>query len=64
MAQTFRIRDEETEILKESTMRIIIEKKVRIKESDIIHTLIRKYGKEIKAADVLKYREEVLGKDD
>ncbi len=43
---------------------MMIEKKTRIKESDVIHTLIRKYLSELKTADVMKYREEILGKDD
>lgn len=63
MAQTQRIRDEETEMLERKTLDIMIEKKIRIKESDVLHTLIRKHLKDITANDVLKYREEVLGKD-
>lgn len=64
MATTIRLRDEEEEMLKEVALEMMIEKKIRIKESDVIHTLIRKYLKDIKTADVMKYRTEVLGKDD
>ncbi|ENX64727.1 hypothetical protein ACG9XS_06140 [Acinetobacter gyllenbergii] len=64
MATTIRLRDEEEEMLKEVALEMMIEKKIRIKESDVIHTLIRKYLKDIKTADVMKYRAEVLGKDD
>ncbi|WP_180027856.1 hypothetical protein [Acinetobacter sp. YH16032] len=63
MAQTQRLRDEETEMLERKTLDFMIEKKIRIKESDVLHTLIRKHLKDITANDVLKYREEVLGKD-
>lgn len=63
MAQTQRLRDEENEMLEKKTLDIMIEKKLRIKESDVLHTLIRKHLKDITANDVLKYREEVLGKD-
>jgi hypothetical protein len=38
--------------------------KIRIKESDLIHTLIRKYLKDLKTEDVMKYRAEILKKDD
>lgn len=64
MATTIRLRDEEEEMLKEMALEMMIEKKIRIKESDVIHTLIRKHLKDIKTADVMKYRAEVLGKDD
>ncbi|WP_180111693.1 hypothetical protein [Acinetobacter sp. YH12098] len=63
MAQTQRLRDEENEMLEKKTLDIMIEKKLRIKESDVLHALIRKHLKDITANDVLKYREEVLGKD-
>ncbi|UUM26576.1 hypothetical protein NQU59_12820 [Acinetobacter colistiniresistens] len=64
MATTIRLRDEEEEMLKEVALEMMIEKKIRIKESDVIHTLIRKHLKDIKTADVMKYRTEILGKDD
>ncbi|HDS1307580.1 TPA: hypothetical protein QEK28_004515 [Stenotrophomonas maltophilia] len=64
MATTIRLRDEEEEMLKEVALEMMIEKKIRIKESDVIHTLIRKHLKDIKTTDVMKYRAEVLGKDD
>lgn len=63
MAHTQRLRDEENEMLEKKTLDIMIEKKLRIKESDVLHALIRKHLKDITANDVLKYREEVLGKD-
>ena len=42
----------------------MIEKKLKIKESDVIHALIRKHIKELTANDVLEYRRKHLGKDD
>lgn len=64
MAQTQRLRDEETEMLERTTLDFMIEKKIRIRESDVIHTLIRKHLKDITANDVLEYRRKYLGKDD
>ncbi len=64
MAVTIRLRDEEEEMIKDSTLEMMFETKIRIKESDLIHTLIRKYIKDIKTEDVMKYRNEVLKKDD
>ena len=48
MSTTVRLRDEEEEMLQEVTLNMMIETKMRIKESDVLHTLIRKYLKEIK----------------
>lgn len=63
MATTVRLRDEEESMLQETALNMMIETKVRIKESDVLHTLIRKHLKDIKTADVMKYREEILKKD-
>jgi len=64
MAVTVRLRDEEEDMVKEATLEMMFDTKIRIKESDVLHTLIRKYLKEIKTEDVMKYRAEVLKKDD
>ena len=63
MATTVRLRDDEEAMLQEMTLNMMIETKLRIKESDVLHTLIRKHLKDIKTSDVMKYREEVLKKD-
>ena len=47
MSTTVRIRDEEEEMLQELTLNMMIETKSRIKESDVLHTLIRKHLKDI-----------------
>lgn len=64
MAITIRLRDEEEEMIKESTLEMMFERKIRIKESDVIHALIRKHLKDLKTEDVMKYRAEILKKDD
>ncbi|AMX19477.1 hypothetical protein Q5X75_18810 [Acinetobacter baumannii] len=64
MAKVYKVRDEEVEALKESLMKFVIEKKVLMKESDVIHALIKYHLKNLKAEEVVKYREEVLGKED
>jgi hypothetical protein len=45
-------------------IKLIVETQINIKESDILHCLISKYLNDLTAKDVLKYREEVLKKDD
>lgn len=64
MAVTIRLRDEEEEMIKDVTLEMMFETKIRIKESDVIHTLIRKCLSEIKTEDVMKYRADILKKDD
>jgi hypothetical protein len=64
MAISQRLRDEESEMIEKKTIDIMIEKKLKIKESDVIHALIRKHIKELTANDVLEYRRNYLGKDD
>lgn len=62
MAVTVRLRDDEEEMIKEAALEMMFETKIRIKESDLIHTLIRKYLKDLKTEDVMKYRSEILKK--
>ena len=64
MAISQRLREEESEMIERKTIDIMIEKKLKIKESDVIHALIRKHIKELTATDVLEYRRKYLGKDD
>lgn len=49
MAKVYKFRDEEVEALKESLMKFVIEKKVLMKESDVIHALIKYHLKNLKA---------------
>ncbi|NWK53975.1 MULTISPECIES: hypothetical protein [unclassified Acinetobacter] len=64
MAKVYKIRDDEVDSIKESLMKFVIEKKVLMKESDVIHALIKYHLKNLKADEVMKYREEVLDKID
>ena len=64
MAISQRLRDEESELIEQKTLDIIKKKKIRIKDSDVIHALIRKHLKDLSANDVLEYRKIYLGKDD
>lgn len=64
MAKVYKIRDDEVDSIKEALMKFVIEKKVLMKESDVIHTLIKYHLKNLKADEVIKYREEVLDKID
>lgn len=64
MAVTVRLRDDEEEMIKEAALEMMFETKIRIKESDLIHALIRKNLKDLKTDEVMKYRAEVLKKDD
>lgn len=64
MAQTYRLRDEESEMLQETAIKMIVDSKTMIKESDLLHALIRKHLKDMRVSDVIKYKEEVLGRAD
>ena len=64
MAKVYKIRDDEVDSIKESLMKFVVEKKVLMKESDVIHALIKYHLKNLKADEVMKYREEVLDKID
>ena len=48
MAVTVRLRDDEEEMIKDAALEMMFETKIRIKESDLIHTLIRKYREGLK----------------
>lgn len=63
MAKTYRLRDEAVEALKEKRIKMIVEIKDEIRESDILGALMWKYLEALSTKDVLKYREEILGKD-
>ena len=64
MAVTVRLRDDEEEMIKEAALEMMFATKIRIKESDLIHALIRKHLTDLKTEDVMKYRAEILKKDD
>ncbi len=64
MSKVYKLRSEEVEMIRETLMSFVVEKKVMMKESDLIHALIRYKLEELKSDDVLRYRESILGKDD
>ena len=64
MSKNYRIRDNEEDMLQKKMIKLIVETQRNIKENEILHCLINKYLNEITAKDVLKYREDMLGKDD
>lgn len=64
MSKAYKVRTEESEALRDATIKMIIDKKVNLRESDVLHALIRKYLPELKSSDVMRYREDVLGKED
>lgn len=64
MSKVYKLRTDEVEEVKEALMKFVIEKKSIMKETDVIHALIKYHLKNLKADEVIKYREEVLGKDD
>lgn len=64
MSKVYKIRSEEVEDVKETLMKFVVQKKTLMAESDVIHALIKYHLQDLKAEEVLKYRSEVLGKDD
>ncbi|WP_340600390.1 hypothetical protein [Acinetobacter sp. HZNU-JH01] len=64
MSKVYKLRTEEVEDVKETLMKFVVEKKSLMKETDVIHALIKYHLKNLKADEVMRYRSEVLGKDD
>lgn len=64
MSKVYKLRTDEVEEVKEALMKFVISKKTIMKETDVIHALIKYHLKNLKPEEVIKYREEVLGKDD
>lgn len=64
MSKVYKLRTDEVEEIKEALMKFVIAKKTIMKETDVIHALIKYHLKNLRAEEVIKYREEVLGKDE
>ena len=64
MSKVYKLRSEEVEDIKETLMKFVVQKKSLMAESDVIHALIKYHLQNLKADEVIKYRQEVLGKDD
>lgn len=52
MSKAYRVREEQSEKIKNKMVELIIKHKETVKESDIIHALIDKYIDEISLKDV------------
>ena len=64
MTKVYKIRSDEVEDVKEALMKFVLQKKSIMAESDVIHALIKYHLKNLKADEVIRYRQEVLKKDD
>ncbi|ENU91483.1 hypothetical protein BJD20_16370 [Acinetobacter proteolyticus] len=64
MSKVYKIRTDEVESVKETLMKFVVAKKSLMAESDVIHALIKYHLKDLKAEEVIKYRQDVLGKDE
>ncbi|WP_220462868.1 hypothetical protein [Pseudomonas aeruginosa] len=62
-AKTYRLRDEAVEAINAKRIKLIVERKEDVKESDLLGALIWKHLSTLTAQDVKAYREQVLGKD-
>lgn len=64
MSKVYKLRTDEVESVKETLMKFVVQKKSLMAESDVIHALIKYHLDDLKADEVIKYRQEVLGKDE
>lgn len=64
MSKVYKIRSEEVEDIKEKLMKFVVQKKSMMAESDVLHALIKYHLPNLKADEVLRYRQEILEKDD
>lgn len=64
MSKVYKLRTDEVEEVKEALMKFVVNKKTIMKETDVIHALIKYHLKNLTADEVMKYRNEVLKKDD
>lgn len=64
MSKVYKIRSDEVEDVKETLMKFVVAKKSLMAESDVIHALIKYHLQNLKAEEVIKYRQEVLRKDE
>ena len=64
MSKVYKLRSDEVEEVKEALMKFVVNKKTIMKETDVIHALIKYHLPNLTADEVLKYRAEVLKKED
>lgn len=63
VTKPYRVRDEFVEVIKERRINMIVETREDVAEADLVNAVLWKCLGELTTKDVLKYREEVLGKD-
>ncbi|TRX76708.1 hypothetical protein [Pseudomonas mangiferae] len=63
VTKPYRVRDEFVEIIKERRINMIVETREDVGEADLVNAVLWKHLSTLTTKDVLKYREEVLGKD-
>ncbi|NMY53096.1 hypothetical protein [Pseudomonas sp. WS 5011] len=63
VTKPYRVRDEFVEVIKERRINMIVETREDVSEADLVNAVLWKHLGELTTKDVLKYREEVLGKD-
>ncbi|WP_151781662.1 hypothetical protein [Acinetobacter bereziniae] len=64
MSKVYKLRSDEVEEVKETLMKFVVNKKTLMKETDVIHALIKYHLQNLTAEEVLRYRAEVLKKED
>ncbi|ASA15898.1 TPA: hypothetical protein RQ794_006409 [Pseudomonas aeruginosa] len=63
MSKPYRVRDKFVEEVKERRVKMIIETKDDVRESDLVNATLWKYLSKITTKDVLEFREEFGGKE-
>lgn len=63
MSKPYRVRDKFVEEVKERRVKMIIETKNDVRESDLVNATLWKYLSKITTKDVLEFREEFGGKE-
>ncbi|EQB0423101.1 hypothetical protein ACYAFH_006022 [Pseudomonas aeruginosa] len=63
MSKPYRVRDKFVEEVKERRVKMIIETKDDVRESDLVNATLWKYLSKITTKDVLEFKEEFGGKE-
>ncbi|WP_425221620.1 hypothetical protein [Pseudomonas sp.] len=63
VTKPYRVRDEFVEVIKERRINMIVETREDIGEADLVNAVLWRHLESLTTKDVLKYREEILGKD-
>lgn len=63
VTKPYRVRDEFVDVIKERRINMIVETREDVSEADLVNAVLWKHLSDLTTKDVMKYREEVLGKD-